>query len=291
MRTLRSGATVKKNQHDVLEFVTEEDEFKIIWISDAHLDNPKSKTKFRNDLIKENPNAYIIYGGDSHDLMQGREDRRSSKSALKEAFKEDDMWNRIIDSSRKEVIEPIEDRLICMTHGNHTTSLIRKHEFDFLTWLCEGKCDVMDTAGYIIVRHKNKGGKILANNVLYFQHAPPSGGNRSKGMLSADLLLAQRPDADVIISEHIHQTWTHPATVEHLKTNGKPYYKNVWIIQAPTLKAEHEGRRLGYYQEKVKAGATTIGAVALDFKVVRGDPQGSRTRRFVVEPRYKLYYE
>lgn len=277
---------IKKFDNNILEFTTDKKEFSIIWLADAHLDSDKSKTKWMHKILKENKDSYIIFGGDNHDLMQGKSDRRNAKSSLKDEFKANDYWNRIIEASRRGFIEPYKDRIIAFTSGNHESSVTRILEFDFLDWLVEkDEINRMYTAGYIIVKysHKNSSSTIP----IYFQHHPPSGGKRSKGMLSVDLLLAEHPDAKIIISEHIHETFITPQTIERLDLHNKKLrYDTVWYIQAPTLKAEHLGKKVGFFHEKIKKSSTTIGAIKIDFKLKKIN----KVNKLIAEPKHLLYY-
>lgn len=280
----------ERHSDNVIEFTTKKKEFSVLWVADGHLDNPKTKVKWIKDLFKKYPEAYIIYGGDHSDLMQGKSDRRSSKSSLKNELKESDYLNQVVDYTRANFIEPYKDRVLCFTQGNHNTAITRHLEVDLSKFMLEPYgIELMHTAGYIMFKYSVSKGKRSAVFPIYFQHAPPSGGKRSKGMLSVDLLLAQHPDVKAIISEHIHTAFITPQTVERLDIRTKRLsYQNVWYIQAPTIKAEHEGKKSGYYHEVVKVGATTIGAVKLDFKV-KYDNQGGVTLNMT--PNIEIYYE
>jgi hypothetical protein len=283
------GATSKILSDNVLEFSTFNKKFSIIYISDAHLDSEKSKTKWLHKVLKENPDSYIVMGGDNHDLMQGKRDPRASKNALKESLKSSDYWNQVIKNSREEWVKKYKDRIICWNTGNHETSVLRNLELDFLDMLLDyGELgNRLYTRGWIIISHVY--GKMKYSFPLFFQHIPPSGGQRSKGALSIDLLLADNPDARCIISEHIHTTLTHPATVERLNLLTKKLEKKlVWLVSMPTLKDEGTGKKQGFYDEKIKRGATTVGVMKLKFEFVNGDKK-KYIRMLSPEP--ILYYD
>jgi len=290
---LKNNAQTLIHSDNILELITDKREFDVPWFADAHLDSKKSKRKFIKRLIDENPDAFIVYGGDCFDLMQGKKDRRAEKSALGDEFSESDYWNRVIDYSRDEWLYPYKDRIIAFIEGNHTTGVLSHNEIDFLGWLTDsGKlANRMYAAGWIILTMKIAKGRNLCFPV-YFQHAPPSGGKRSKGMLSVDILLGEHPDAKAIITEHIHETYITPQTVERLNVRAKTVqYNNVWCLQAPTTKAEHEGKKRGYYHERVKKSATSIGALKLSFKYKRYQEDNKETELITLDPKYELLYE
>lgn len=288
---LKNGSKTIKHSDNVLEFITKDKEFEILWFADSHLDSDKSKSKWIKDTINDNPDAFIIMGGDNHDLMHGKHDRRGSKSSLKPEQKRSDYWNALIEQSRKEWIEPYKDRIIVWNTGNHESSCLIHNEIDFLGWLtADGNGERLYTSGYIVISYFDNSRDKSVCFPIYFQHAPPSGGKRSKGMLSVDLLLAQHPDANAIISEHIHETFITPQTVERFSVHNKTItYRNVWYLQAPTTKAEHEGKKIGFFHEKIKKSSTTIGCLKLKFKFIRN--KENRKRLLTLTPEYILHYD
>jgi len=277
---------------NILQFSPSKNKFSIIWVADGHLESAKSKLKWMHKVFKDNPEAYIVYGGDNLDLMQGKYDKRGAKGDTPEHLNRSDYINAVVEEMRKELIEPYKDRLICFTKGNHNTSITRHHEVDIMKWLVE-KDDIqlMHTAGFILVEIKARKGTNLTFPI-YFQHHPPSGGKRSKGMLSVDLLMAEHPDAKCIISEHIHETFITPQTVERLNVRSKSLsYNTVWCIQAPTLKAEHEGKKEGFFHERIKKSATTIGAIKMDFELKRVYSDNKDNTIASMTPNWILYYD
>jgi UDP-2,3-diacylglucosamine pyrophosphatase LpxH len=103
------------------------DELSVLLISDVHLDNTKS----RRDLLKkhlkevESKNGIVISGGDLMDLMQGKLDRRSSKSSLMDIHKIAYIDDVIDDCS--ETLSQY-DLSYILLDGNHETSVLNKLE-------------------------------------------------------------------------------------------------------------------------------------------------------------------
>lgn len=287
---LNKKSKTVKHSDNVLEFITKDKNFSIIWFSDAHIDSLKSKTDWMHKVLKDNPDSYIIMGGDNHDLMQAKGDKRGSKSQLAPELKGDNYWNLVIEQTRKTWVEPYKDRIIAWLDGNHTSSVMNHQEIDFIGWLTDGdNGERLYTAGYLHITHDTNTKSKNAGFPIYFQHAPTSGGKRSKGMLSCDILLGEHPNVKAIITEHIHETFITPQTVESYDAkNKKITYQNVWYIQAPTCKAEHEGKKIGFFTEKVKKAATTIGAVKLNFSA-RYNKQGNC--RLDMQPEWILFYD
>jgi len=61
---------------------------KILFLGDLHLDNPKADRGAVKILLDEavSEDAAIVLLGDTFDVMQGRNDRRSEKAALREQY-------------------------------------------------------------------------------------------------------------------------------------------------------------------------------------------------------------
>ena len=272
---------------NVIEFITDLPNFSILWFADAHIDNPKSKLNFIHKTIRENPDAFIIFGGDHHDLMQWKLDKRASYSALKHEHKTDDYFNSVIDSTRSEIIEKYKDRIICFTRGNHESMATRTLNFDFVKFLLSGyNIPAGDFAGYIAVTYNQKGHK--RRNILYYQHKPNSGGKRSKGMLSVDILKGNAPTANLYITEHIHDTWIKPETREILTPGLNVIYETLWFVQAPTTKDEFSGAKNGFLHEKIQPSPTTIGCIKLDYNFRYINNNNNKNNKLEVKPNYIL---
>jgi len=268
----------------VIDFKKEGNELKIIWVADMHNDSKKSRLNFLKKIVKKYPKAYLIFGGDSFDVMQNFADPRAAKSALKDSLKRDDYINAVIEESC-DFYKPFKDKILAFNLGNHEEVQIRRHGIDMIKMMVDRlnettKHEIIcgDLAGWIKIRHSRGNGKATKN--IYFSHQPISGGTRSKGVLSVDLLIGRYPDADIWICEHIHTSWILPLKIERFVDNGSVKYQNKWYIQAPTLKEEFSGKKRGYVHAKTYP-ATPIGVVILDFEI-------SRTGMECMMPKYEL---
>lgn len=268
----------------VIDFKNEGKELKIIWVADMHNDSKKSRINFLKKIVKKYPKAYLIFGGDSFDVMQNYNDPRSAKSALKESLKRDDYINAVIEEAY-EFYMPFKDKILAFNLGNHEETQIRHHGIDMVKMMVDRLNESTnheiicgDLAGWIKIRN-HRGSANYSKNI-YFSHQPISGGTRSKGVLSVDLLIGRYPDADVWICEHIHTSWILPLKIERFDGKGNIKYENKWYIQAPTLKEEFAGKKRGYVHAKTY-GATPIGIVILDFEL-------GRDRIECLQPVYEL---
>lgn len=268
----------------VVEFKNEGKLLQIIWVADMHMDSKKSQLTFLQKVIKKHPNAYIVFGGDGSDVMQNFGDPRQAKSAMKESLLRDDYINAVVEEA-VDFYRPFKEKILAFNLGNHEETQIRRHGIDMIKLIADRLNEnnthqiiCGDLAGWIKIRHDRHSSRTTKN--IYFSHQPISGGNRSKGVLSVDLLKGRYPDADLWICEHIHTSFIIPLKVEKFTDKGKVEYKNKWYIQAPTLKEEFKGKKRGYVHAKTYE-ATPIGIAILEFELGRATME-------VLQPRYEL---
>jgi hypothetical protein len=272
IKPLMNGATSQKVGRDVVRFSTDQKKFKVVIISDGHFDNPHSQLKWlQNKLDNEFKDAYIIIGGDSIDVMQGKKDNRSNKSILTGDTKRDDYFNAVYEYVKKEIHDRYLDRIITWNRGNHDNSIINHNEIDLISLICGEITPVGAVSGYVNFSYNAGGGSNAksASLLLYYQHIPDSGGKRSKGMLTVDTIRGKYPDADLFLTEHIHNAWIHPEAVERVDRFGNVNQKIQWFIQNTTIKDEFNTERNGFYHEKIKAGAQIVGFSVIEFEFIR----------------------
>ena len=256
-----------KHPSGILEAKINQDEFEIVWISDLHFDSKYSVWDKVKKYLIDNPKTYIVIGGDSIDVMQFVNDKRGSKSDVLPKYNETDYANRVINTVKKEIVEPFKDRIISWNRGNHDNSIIKHHNIDLLSLICGVDVPISDYTGYILIT----GGKEpnRRTQLIHFSHSPYSGGTRSKGSLGIDISKAEAPSADIWITEHIHNGFIHPVLHEEVCTNNKTINMvNKWYVQNIAAKQESQGPRNGFHYETNK-GNRVSGIVKMKFKMTK----------------------
>lgn len=279
-KNLSDNATTQKINDNVIEFRTKQRKSGIIWVSDAHFDSSKCEIGFLHSVLKKYPDDYIVIGGDSIDVMQGRNDKRAMKGGK---FNRPDYFNEVAEYVKNEIRDKYENRIIAWLRGNHDNSIIRMQEIDLIKHIA-GDTPTGDTSGYIVVGLERAKG-YYARTVIYYSHIPISGGSRSKGMLSVDIIRGKYPDASVYISEHIHNSWVHPEHKEKfLMQSLRPVQELQWFVQNTTLKDEFKGDRNHFYHEKIKAGPQVVGVIRLTFELSHSKNQNETKNVMVNMP-------
>lgn len=193
---------------DTIKFTIDEslDYIEIHTLSDWHIgDVSCDMTKINENIksIAENKHAYVICNGD---LMNN-----ATKTSVSDCYAEDISPMEQL-TTLCGLLEPIKDKIICMTQGNHEARTYRNDGID-LTYLVAKQLGISDRysrAGALVFlrfddgvtgksdRHGNK-----LCYMLYTTHG--SGGGRKEGAKAIRLAdMACIVDADIYIHSHTH---------------------------------------------------------------------------------------
>lgn len=268
-----------------------------LFISDIHFDakgceREMLKRHLDTALLHNSP-VFIL--GDFWDAMQGRDDRRGSKSSLRDEYLASHYFNAIIDDAVN-FLEPYGSVIAGWGQGNHETAVKKKHEFDLLQ-MAVGKLHdrghthivPMGYIGWIFFRlhaanpQGQKRGPLQTLKVAW-SHGYGGNAKRTKGVLEADLRAAIFPDADIFLSGHIHQQWALPIPRNRVTSHGRVFQDEQLHVQLPTYKNDHqEDHDEGWVFEKGFAPAP-LGGVWLTFTRTHRK-QAGRQQHFEVDAR------
>jgi hypothetical protein len=161
-------------------------------LSDIHWDNPKCDwihlKRHLDYCVQEN--IPIMINGDFFCLMQGRGDKRSSKSDIRPEHNN----SRYLDSVVETAVDwwsPYAHLLTVIGYGNHETGIIKWQETDilqrFVDLLNYKNNTSVYTGGYggwLILKHKDfSGNNEMSTKVKYF-HGSGGGGVVTKGAIN-----------------------------------------------------------------------------------------------------------
>lgn len=252
----------------------------ILWAADLHVDSLDTYRSKIKKIFDQHSQAKIVVGSDFADLMQNTGDKRSTKG--KDRYNVPEYINAVVDDLAA-FFMPYAERIICFNMGNHELTQLKFYGVNIAQFIVNRINDlkgtniqVNDTSGWIQLKTESVLQKIHTT-LIYYSHRPISGGRRSKGILSSDIIAGQYPDADIYIHEHIHTSLIHPLSVEEINVrSGKRIKKNKWFIVMPTMKEEDQGARNSYHHQR-NYEPTWIGMVLLKSKMVYISPRGSDT--------------
>jgi hypothetical protein len=213
--------------------------------SDRHWDNPHSDWELQKkhlDLARKR-NAKILDFGDLFCVMQGKFDRRASKSNVRPEHQVDNYLDAVVNTAA-DWFQPYADMFALISEGNHESAIRRHHETDlierFVTTL-NYKANTCITrglyTGWVRFRFLQKGHSNVFN--LNYTHGYGGGGPVTKGVIQANRKAVYLPDAHFCVSGHIHEHWLMTQSRERLKKNGETTIDEQVHVCLPTYKEEY----------------------------------------------------
>lgn len=209
--------------------------------ADAHWDNPhcdRRLYKRHMDQARER-SAGIIDVGDVYCLMQGKYDPRADKSTIRPEHNTADYLGAVEDDFVQQH-EAYADLFVVMSDGNHNTSILKRHEYDILGRTCRRLGIERGLyAGWVMFRCEAPSGGQRTTIRLKYHHGSGGGGPVTKGTLWPVKTAAIVPDADIVVSGHIHEQWLFPVERERISNGGATYFDTQYHVQLPTYKQEY----------------------------------------------------
>jgi hypothetical protein len=225
--------------------------------ADRHWDNPDSKWKMQRKHLKEARirGAGVLDFGDFFCAMQGKYDKRSNKEHVRRIHQKDDYLDSLVTTASDWFLEDA-DLFIRIARGNHDTSIMLKHETDLIARLVNSLNQRRGTdihaggySGFIqFVFVNTQTGKTKRINLWYI-HGYGGGGPVTKGTIQSNRRAVYSPDAEIIVTGHIHEEWD--LTISRLRINsrGQQYKDEQLHIQLPTYKEEYRDGSKGWHVE------------------------------------------
>lgn len=280
-----------KNVH-LLDF--DSNQVQIAMLSDIHWDNPKCDWNYLKrhlDYCLEH-SIPIMINGDMFCLMQGRGDKRSSKSDIRPEHNNSKYLDSVVETA-VDWWSPYAHLLTVIGYGNHCTAIIKWQETDilqrFVDLLNYKNGSNVQTGGYggwLIVRTLWQQ-KSTTTKIKYF-HGSGGGGIVTKGAINLTRALEMYEDFDVFSMGHIHENSSRNDVREMLIHNSKNGYqikhKDIHLMITGAYKEEYEDGSKGWHVER-GAPPKPIGGRILTIDVVRIQEDGVRFMNKVIDSR------
>lgn len=243
--------------------------------SDRHWDNPHSDQEMQRRHLEEmcSRNAYCIDNGDGFCAMQGKYDKRSSKSDLREEHKTGSYLDSLV-KTYSDFFQPYANRIILKGKGNHEDSIKQRHETD----LMERAIGIMNSKGATIVSggfggfikfsffcENPSGPANYRDVVLHYDHGYGGGGPVTRDMIQHQRRQVYLPDADIIMTGHTHDQWSYWCSRVRLNQKGKIFHDEVLHVKTPTYKEEYINGHSGWHCTTGKP-PKPVGAYWLNFR-------------------------
>jgi hypothetical protein len=239
--------------------------------SDAHQDNPHSRTDLEMKHLKEaeERNAIVLDFGDLFCAMEGKGDRRGAKNLKPEHTK--GCYLDALVNTAADKYEPYAHIWALMGQGNHEYSILQHQETDLLERLT---AMLQDRTG-----HKVQAGG-FANWVqirmgrrvtykIYAHHGYGGGGPVTQDTIQGQRMAAYVEGADCTVSGHVHSAWAMEKQKVMLSpTSKKQMTKELLQLKIPTYKDEFMTEGRGFHHMKGRE-PKPLGAWWLKLKVAR----------------------
>ena len=207
-----------RNIHHIgLELAHVRDERWFLLQSDVHWDNPHCDREMFLKHLKQakEREAGILDNGDFFCAMQGKWDKRASKSDLRPEHQCADYLDALVRTAAGE-LEPYKDLLTIRGQGNHETSVLKRNETNLTANLVERlKTRGSDSvklggfSGFVVfrvTRNATRQGSIK----LHYHHGYGGGGAVTRGVIQTNRQAVYLSDADICWNGHTHDAWQVP---------------------------------------------------------------------------------
>ena len=213
-------------------------EHRILLSSDRHLDSPYSDRELQRRHLEavKSCGGLVLDFGDLFDAMQGIGDPRASKQALRPELLEGPYWDRLVDEAYS-FLSPYADHIAMIGRGNHEYRVVEKAETDLVQRLADRlHTPAGNYRGFVEISYRMDNNR-TSRYVLYYTHGSGGGGEVTRGVIRTNRRAVYVPDADIIVSGHVHESWI--VEVPRLRLRGphvcvEPQYH----LQLPSYKQE-----------------------------------------------------
>jgi predicted phosphodiesterase len=224
--------------------------------SDAHHDNAKCDWALERKHLEQakERGAWILDCGDLFCAMQGKYDKRSDRSALREEYQQGPYLDRLVSEAAK-FYGPYAKQFAVMARGNHESSIYKIHETDLterLVAVLNNTHDVnVQAGGYggFIRIVFNRPGRRIGSKVLHYYHGTGGGGPVTADMIQLDRM-RNRADADIYAFGHTHDSWYRRLNVATLNEMGVPVQREIIALKCPSYKDAYDDGAGGWEIEK-----------------------------------------
>lgn len=176
-------------------------EIRIIPLADIHLGDPLLDNKLLKETIeyiRDNEDVYTILNGD---LMN-----TAIKSSVSDSYSETMTPMRQIEAL-VELLEPIKDKILCATTGNHERRIEKETSIDIMYIAMKelGLGHIYTNCSFYLYLHFGKNEKNRKIVYTIFGNHGSGGGRKSGGKLNRVVDMSNTCIADVYLMSHVHE--------------------------------------------------------------------------------------
>lgn len=175
--------------------------------SDVHFDSKdcdRRLLKEHLDQAQEREAAVLILG-DWFDAMRSTGDKRMTHGA-REGLDRLDYLDALVDESVA-FLEPYKENIALVTQGNHESAMKRFHNTDLTRRLAVrlGRCYAPYRGWLFLQNGDSKQARVVRK--IYYDHGSGGSAPVTRGVIKTNRRAVMVPDADIVLSGHIHERW------------------------------------------------------------------------------------
>jgi len=256
---------------------TAEFEWWFLLTSDQHWDNPKSDHELQRKHLEQakKRGAAVMSCGDLFCLMQGKYDKRASKSAVRPEHQNDNYLDSVINTA-VDFFKPYAKNFTVIATGNHEQAIADRYETNMIDRFAGA---INNTTGsnicnggfsgfirFVFERLLSGGTKPSSSSVLlHYDHGYGGGGPISADMIQSTRRMLYIPEADIIAHGHTHDKWVREFARKRVSSRGAIYHDVQTHIKLPSYKDDYSDGYGGWAAAKKGMPPKPLGAWWLRF--------------------------
>ncbi len=245
---------------------------KFLLSGDRHWDNPLSDWQMQKKHLEQAKQcgAGVIDIGDFFCAMQGKFDKRSSKSSVRPEHQVDDYLDSLVNTAA-DWFAPYAKNMIVLAMGNHETSILKRHETNLTNNLVHrlnaqgSKVYNGGYSGWVVFEFVNEKTYETHTVRLWYIHGYGGGGPVTRGVIQTNRKAVYLPDAQIVLSGHTHDEWIVPISRTRLTADHRHTMDEQIHVQVPSYKNEYADGYGGWHIETGKP-PKPCGALWLSFQ-------------------------
>lgn len=243
----------------------------VLLTSDRHWDHPNSRLDLQQKHLEEarERGAPVIDLGDLFCVMQGQKDKRANKKDIRDEHNTDTYLDDVVNTA-VDFFAPYKENIALIGRGNHDQGIKKHHETDITRRFCVRLgCYTGGYRGWVRFLFQGAG-NTRRSIKMFYTHGSGGGAPVTKGVIKTNRRAVYLPDADIIASGHIHNSWIMEIPRLRITDQGRTFKDVQYHVQCGTYKDEFDDISEGWVNEREMAPGA-IGAWWINFYFQRKD--------------------
>lgn len=225
--------------------------------ADHHWDNPKTDQglikKVMDEAVKRD--ALIFVFGDLFCAMQGKWDKRSSKSDIRPEHQNGDYLDALVNTAA-DFYGRWSKHLALISPGNHCTSILARHETNLIERLVErlraqhkSQVRAGGYSGWVRFAF-SRGVRRSFSKRLFYHHGYGGDDPVTKGAIKTNRMCVYLPDADLVVSGHSHNSLILPLARVRINDADRITQDEQIHVKLPAFKDDYQDGYGGWHVER-----------------------------------------